>query len=87
MTLETGYNIVLNPKQIRELTICKLLTLAKGEYDTDETTYVELLVAAQDINALPMKTVRKINDIDEGTPMFDVHHIFGKSFWVSKIFK
>ena len=85
ITLENEYNIVLNPKEIRDLTLKKLKDIAEGKEEKtgeeqDEQTQLAAMFLTPEPNTqlLPTEIIRKMNDIETGTPMFIVHHAFGK---------
>ena len=88
VTLENQFNIVLAAKDIREMTMRKLKALAKGENDDDgdddddedegEINIAELLNLDMDsIELMPKETIKKLNNLEEGIPVFAIHDIFG----------
>ena len=87
LILETDYNINLSSKEIEELTLSKLTVLADGIVNQDKkentaTRKADKLMAylAKTYLAVtrPTKNITKLNDINEGMPLFIVHDLFGK---------
>ena len=91
VTLENQFNIVLAPKEIREMTLKKLKSLAKGEKNQseeaeDEDEEGEINIAAllnldvDNIELMPKEIIKKLNDVEEGIPLFAIHDVFGKFY-------
>ena len=86
LTLENNYNIHLNSKEIRELSIRKLKVLAKnkdGEIFDKDLDLLNVNILWKDLILLPSEVLTKANDVQEGTPLFFVHHMFGMNYFLS----
>ena len=91
VTLENQFNIVLAAKDIREMTLRKLKALAKGENNDKEEDNVEdddegeiniaelLNLDVDSIELMPKQIIKKLNDVEEGIPLFAIHDIFGEN--------
>lgn len=82
--LENEYNIVLGPKEIRELNMKKLKALAEGETlqddkDEEDVTLATLLnIDVDSFELTPTDIVKKLNAIEDGEPVFVIHDVFGR---------
>ena len=85
LTLEKRYDIVLSPKEIRELTVNKLKAFSEdqGQRQNDESQkgYTvdgrEFLLLRKEFQMLASEIIAKVNSVEEGSPLFIVHHMFG----------
>ncbi|KRX40198.1 Fatty acid synthase [Trichinella murrelli] len=87
-TLERDYDVVLSMKDIRTLTLNKLVEITSNATSPGKERSVSVEMSAEqnlmmfrlniDLNSLrPEKTVIKINSVEEGRPVFLVHPIEG----------
>ena len=85
LTLEKKYDIVLSPNEIRELTVNKLKAFSEdqGQRQNDESLkgYTvdgrEFILLRKEFKILATEIIAKLNSVEEGSPLFIVHHIFG----------
>ena len=78
LVLDKKYGIVLSPQEIRDLTFRKLqhsILSKKRKEDEKEETY--FLLPEMLSTLFPKALVEKMNDVEEGPPLFMIHHLFG----------
>ena len=86
LLLENDYDITLSPKELREVTINGLKTIgtekkAKNSNENGSGIVYEDLIASLVIlgkDLLASEKLVKMNDVEDGTPLFIIHDIFGK---------
>ena len=91
LLLENDYHVVLSPKELREITINKLKRMEaesanrcdkKDGGEKSEEQSVGSTALVKDGDFLPMDVVLKMNNIEEGIPLFIVHDLFGKNAYI-----
>ena len=93
LTLESEYNIVLNLKDIRELTLKKLKSLVQGgevvadSLEAEPELDISMFFDTESSEMLlPQSVVKKLNNIEEGIPLFIIHDVWGMFFFIISIF-